>query len=155
MLLTFLILFKYSRLYQIYHKKHETLTTIPPIHPYINKINNRLTFKLKDRYKQELRTPETMKLLGSTKKLINKIKNGEKVTSYEAVEVVLIQFNLVDNQYQRNSEVLYTFPPNKFCGYLLNVESSNLLFLKTYKTEFDEIKDRVNLQLIWNCDDIL
>ena len=96
-----------------------------------------------------------MKLFGSTKKLINKIKNREKVTSYEAVEVVLIQFNLVDNQYQRNSEVLYTFPPNKFCGYLLNVESSNLLFLKTYKTEFDEIKDRVNLQLIWNCDNIL
>ena len=139
----------------MYHKKHETLTTIPPIHPYINKINNRLTFKLKDRYKQELQTPETMKLFGSTKRLINKIKNGEKVTSYEAVEVVLIQFNLVDNQYHRNSEVLYIFPPNTFCGYLLNVESSNLLFLKTYKTEFDEIKDRVNLQLIWNCDDIL
>ena len=49
-------------------KKHETLTTIPPVHVYINRINNRLVFKIKDGYKLELKTPETMKLLGSTKK---------------------------------------------------------------------------------------
>ena len=46
-------------------KKHETLTTIPPIHVYINKINNRLVFKTKDGYKLELQTPETLKLSGS------------------------------------------------------------------------------------------
>ena len=56
-------------------KKYETLTTIPPIHVYINKINNRLVFKIKDGYKLELQTPETMKLFGSTKKLIDKTKN--------------------------------------------------------------------------------
>ena len=49
-------------------KKHETLTKIPPIHVYINKINNRLVFKIKDGYKLELQTRETMKLFGSIKK---------------------------------------------------------------------------------------
>ena len=110
-------------------KKHKTLTTIPPIHVYFNRINNRLVFKVKDGYKVEFQTPETMKLFGSTKKLIDKTKNGEKVPSLEVVEVVLVQCNLVDNQYQQKSEVLYTFTPNKSYAYLLNVEPSNLVFL--------------------------
>ena len=57
-------------LFQIFRiiKKHETLTTLPPIHVYINRINNRLVFKIKDGYKLELQTPETMKLFSSTKK---------------------------------------------------------------------------------------
>ena len=55
------------------------------------------------------------------------------------VEEVLVQCNLADNQYQQKSEVLYTFIPNKSYAYLLNVEPSNLVFLKTYNTEFDEI----------------
>ena len=118
-------------------KKHETLTTIPPIRVYINKINNRLMFKIKGGYKLELQTPETMKLFGSTKKLIDKTKNGEKVPSIEVVEVVLVQCYSVDNQYQQKSEVLYTFTPNKSYAYLLNVEPSNLVFLKTYNTEFN------------------
>ena len=49
-------------------KKHEILTTIPPIHVYINRINNRLVFKIKDGYKLELEIPGTMKLFGSKKK---------------------------------------------------------------------------------------
>ena len=65
-----------------------------------------LVFKIKDGYKLELQTPETMKLIGSTKKLIDKTKNGEKVPNLEGVEVVLFQCNLVDNQYQQNSDVL-------------------------------------------------
>ena len=153
-------------------KKHETLTAIPPIHVYINRINNRLVFKIKDGYKLELQTPETMKLFGSTKKLIDKTKNGEKVPSLEVVEVVLVQCNLVDNQYQQKSEVLYIFTPNKSYAYFLNVEPSNLVFLKTYNTGFDEImitfidqngrpleiEDKVNLTLPikkQKCDDIL
>ena len=61
-------------------KKHETLTPIPPIHVYINTINNRLVFEKKDGYKLELQTPETMKLFGSTKNIdIDRTKNGEKV----------------------------------------------------------------------------
>ena len=143
-------------------KKHETLTIIPPIHVYINRINNRLVFKIKDGYKLELETPETMKLIGRIKKLIGKTKNGQNVPSLEVVEVVLVQCNLVDNQYQQKSEVLYTFMPNKYYTYLSNVELSNLVFLKTYNTDFDEIiltftdqngrpseiEDKVNLTLL-------
>ena len=121
-------------------------------------------FKIKDGYKVEFPTPETMKLFGSTKILIDKTKNGEKVPSLEVAEVVLVQCNLVDNQYQQKSEILYTFMPNKSYGHLLNVELNNLVFLKTYNTEFDEIiitftdqnvrpleiEDKVNLTLFIN-----
>ena len=71
-------------------KKHEPLTTIPPLHVYINRTNNRLVFKIKDGYKLELQTPETMKLFGSTKNLIDKTKNGENVPNLEVVEVVSV-----------------------------------------------------------------
>ena len=69
-----------------------------------------------------------MKLFGSTKKLIDQTKNGEKVPSLEVVEVVLVQYNLVDNQYQQKSEVLHAFTSNKLYVYLLNIEPSNLVF---------------------------
>ena len=119
-------------------KKHETSTKAPPIHVYINRINHRLVFKIRHGYKLELQMPETMKLFGSTK-LIDKTRNGENVPSPEVVEVVIVQCNLADNQYQQKSEVSYTFSPNKSYAYLLNVEPNNLVFLKTYNTEFDEI----------------
>ena len=51
--------------------------------------------------------------------------------SFEVVKVVLVQCNLVGNQYQQKSEVLYTFTPNKSYAYLLNTEPINLVFLKT------------------------
>ena len=103
-------------------------------------------------------------MFGSTKKLIDKIKNGEKVPNLEVVEVVLVQCKLVDNQYQQKSEILYTFIPNKFCAYLLYVEPSNLVSLKTCNTAFDkmiitstdqngrplEIEDNVDLGLLIN-----
>ena len=79
-------------------KKHEKLITIAPIHVYINRINNRLVFKIKGGYKLELQTLEAMKLFGSTKKLIEKTKNGENVPSLEVVEVVSVQCSLADNQ---------------------------------------------------------
>ena len=71
-----------------------------------------------------------MKLFGSSKKLIGKTKTEKKV-----VEVVLVQCNLVDNQYQQKSEVLQTSSPNKSYAYLLNIESIKLVFLKTYTTQ--------------------
>ena len=83
-----------------YIKKHETLTTSPHIHIYINRIIIRLVFNIKVGYKLESQTPETLKLFGSTKKLIDKKKKGEKVPSLEIAEVVLIKCNLPDNQYQ-------------------------------------------------------
>ena len=79
-------------------KKHETLTAILPIHVYINRINNRLVFKIKNANKLEFQTHGTIKLFGSTKNLTDKTRNGEKVPNLEVVEVVLIQCNLVDNQ---------------------------------------------------------
>ena len=79
-------------------------------------------FKINGGYKLELQTPETMKLFEITKKIIDKTKNREKVPSLEVVEAVLVQCNIVDNQYQQKSEVLYTFTLNRSYGYLLNVE---------------------------------
>ena len=84
--------------------------------------------------------------------------------SLEVVEVVLVQCSLVGNQYQQISVVLYTFEPNESYAYLLNVEPSNLIFLKPYNTEFDnvitifadqngrglEVKGKVNLTLFIN-----
>ena len=96
-------------------------------------------FKIKDGYKPELKWPETIKLFVSTKKLTDKTKDGEKVRNLEVVEVVLVQCNLVDNQYQQKFEVLYTFTPNKSYSSLLNVGPSNLVLLKTYNTEFDAV----------------
>ena len=61
------------------------------------------------------------------------------VPSLEVVEIVLDQCNLVDNQYQLNSKVLYNFTSNKSFVYLLNVELNNLVLLKPYNAEFDEI----------------
>ena len=58
-------------------------------------------FKIKDRYELELETTESTKLFGSAKNLISKIKNGENVPSLEIFKAVLVQHNLVDNQYQK------------------------------------------------------
>ena len=76
-------------------KKHETLTENPPVQIYVNKIKNRIVFKIKTGYKLELSTPETRKLLGSTKKDADKDKDGENVPKLESVEVVLVHCNLV------------------------------------------------------------
>ena len=120
-------------------KKYEALTTITPLHVYINRINGRLVFKITDEHKLELQMFRTMKLFGSIKTLTDKTKNGQNRPNLEVVEVVLVQYNLVRNQYQQKSEVLYTFTQNKSYVYLFNVEPSNLVFLKTYNSEFDKI----------------
>ena len=102
-------------------KKHETLTENPPIQIYPNKIKNRIIFKIKTDYKLELLTPETMKLLGSTKKEFDKDKNGENVPKIESVEVALVHCNLVKNDYQHISKVLFIFVPNKEFEQLINI----------------------------------
>ena len=80
---------------------------------YINRIENRITFKIKNRYYLELLTQETMKLLGSTESKINKDKNGENVPHLEVVELVLVHCNIVNNDYQQDSRILFTFVPNE------------------------------------------
>ena len=82
-------------------KKHETLTENPPIEIYPNKIKNKIVFKIKTGYKLELLSPETMILLGNTKKDVDQDKNGEDVPKLESVEVILARCDLVNNNYQQ------------------------------------------------------
>ena len=96
---------------------------------YINRIENRITFKIKNGYYLELLTPETMKLLGGTESKINKDKNGA-----EAFELVLVHCKLANNDYQQDSRILYTFVPNKTFGSLLEISPTNQVFLKTFNT---------------------
>ena len=140
-------------------KKHETLTENPPVQIYPNKIKNRIVFKIKTRYKLELLTPETMKLLGSTKKDVDSDKNSENVPKLESVEVVLVHCNLVKNDYQHASKVLFSFVPNKQSGQLINISPHSLTLMITVNAEFSfvevwftdqvskalEIEDNVNL----------
>ena len=143
-------------------KKHETLTENPPVQIYPNKIKNRIVFKIKTGYKLELLTPETMKLLGSTKKDVDKDKDGEIVPKLQSLEVVLVHCNLVTNYYQHESKVLFSFVANKQFGQLINISPSSLRMMNTVNTKFSsvevwftdqaskalEIEDDVNLTLI-------
>ena len=121
-------------------KKNSESVDNPSIRIYVNKIENRITFKIKSGYYLELLTPETMKLLGSAENKINKDKNGENVPHLEIIEIVLVHCNLVNNDYQQNSRILYTFVPSKAFGSLLKISPPNHAFLKTFNSEFQEIK---------------
>ena len=77
-----------------------------------------------------------MKLFGSTKSKITKDKNRENVLHLEITEVILVHCNIVNNDYQQNSRVLYTFVPNKSFGQLLDISAKNFIFLKTFDTDF-------------------
>ena len=119
--------------------------------------------KLKIELQLKLKADIIMKLLGRAENKITKDKNGENVPHLEVVELVLVHCNLVDNDYQQESRILYTFVP-KFCtfGSLLEISPANHIFLKTFNSEFQEIKiwftdqtskpleveDRINVTLI-------
>ena len=119
-------------------------------------------FKIKNGCTLELLTPETMKLLGSAKNKITKDKNGENVPHLEITEVVLVHCNIANNDYRQDSRVLYTFDPNKPFGSLLEISPTNHIFLKTFNSEYNEIKvwftdqnsqplemeDRINLTMV-------
>ena len=81
-----------------------------------------------------------MKILGNTKNKITKQKNVENVPHLEITEVVLIHCNIVNNDYQQDSRVLYTFVPNKPFGSLLEIPPTNHIFSKTFNSEYDKIK---------------
>ena len=121
-------------------KKHGKSVDNPSIRMYINRIENRITFKIKSGYYLELLTPETMKLLGSTESKITKDKNGENVPHLEIVKLVLVHCNLVNTDYQQDSRILYSFVPNKTFGSLLEISPTNQVFLKTFNSEFEEVK---------------
>ena len=148
--------------FQYILKKHRENTDKPSIQIYVNKIENRIIFKVKNGYSLELLIKETMKLLGSTKNKITKDKNGENSPHLEITEVLLVHCNMVNNDYQQESRVLYNFVPNKSFGSLLDISPSNNIFLKTFNSEYDEIivwftdqnskpleiEDRINLTMI-------
>ena len=94
----------------------------------MNDIENRITFKIKTGYSLELLTPETMKLFESTENEIAKDKNGENVRHLEITEVILVHCNIVNNDYQQDSRVLYTVVPNKPFGQLLQISPTNFFF---------------------------
>ena len=81
-----------------------------------------------------------MKLLGSTKNKITEDKNGENVSHLEITEVVLVHCDIVNNDHQQDSRVLYTFVPNKPFDSLLEICPTNHIFLKIFNSEYEEIK---------------
>ena len=103
-----------------------------------------------------------MKLLGSTKNKITKHKNGENMPHLEITEVILVHCNIVNNDFQQDSRVLYMLVPNKPFGSLLEISPTNHIFLNTFNSEYDEIKvwftdqnsqpleieDRINLPMV-------
>ena len=121
-------------------------------------------FKIKTGCCLELLVAETMKLLGSTKIKITKDKNVENAPHLEITELVLVHCNIVNNDYQQDSRVLYTFVPNKLFGQLLDISPKNSIFLKTFNSEFScievwftdqnskplEIEDKINITLFIN-----
>ena len=121
-------------------KKHSESVDNPSIRMYINKIENRIIFIIKSGCYLELLTPETMKLLISTESKITKDKNGENVPPLEVVELVLVHCSLVNNDYQQDSRILFTFVPDKSFGSLLEISPKNHVFLKTFNSEFQEVK---------------
>ena len=145
-------------------KKHETIPDTTPILIYANNITNRIVFKIKTGCKLELLSKKTLKLLGSTRNIIDANKNSENVPRLENVEVVLVHCNLVNNSYQQYSRVLFTFVPNKQHGQLISISPHSFVLLKIMNTDFSEIEiwftdqnnnaleieDNVNISLIIN-----
>ena len=148
--------------FEIIIKKHETLPENTPIQIYPSKTIKRIAFKVKTGYKLELLSSETMELLRSTEKEVDKDKDGEDVPKRESVEVVLVHCNFVNNSYQQASKVLFTFVPNKQFGQLITISPHVLTMLKITNAEFQfiqvwfidqsntrlEIEDSVNITLI-------
>ena len=101
-------------------------------------------------------------MLGSTKRDIDKDKNGENVPKLESFETILVHCNLIKNDYQHTSKVLFNFVPNKEFGQLINISPHSLIMMNTVNTEISsvevwftdqaskalEIEDNVNLTLI-------
>ena len=107
-------------------KRHETIADNLLVQIYINKIKNRIVFKIKTGYKLELLPPETMKLLGSAKKDVDQDKDGEDAPMLESVEVALVHYNLVNKNYQQASKVLFLYQINnldsQFTSFINNAE---------------------------------
>ena len=148
-------------------KKHETIADVSPVLIYVNEIN--VVFKIKSGYKLELLSKKTMRLLGSSTDTIDGDKNSELVPKLEVVDLVIVHCNVVNNNYQQASKVLFTFVPNKKYGQLIAVSPHALIMLNTVNTEFSfigiwftdqdnrplEIEDSLNILLIIGIGNLL
>ena len=133
-----------------------------PVRIYINKIENKVAFKIKTGYYLKLLMPETIKLLGSTKNEITKDENDENIPHLEITEVVLLYCNFVDSDCQQYSRILHTFIPNKSFGQLLNNSPKNFILKNTFNSQFPcvevwftdyipkllEIEDKISITLV-------
>ena len=156
----------------IFKENNVEKTDNSSITKYVKEIWNRITFKRNIGYYVELLTAVTMKLRGSTRSKITKDKNvrnlaqcGKNVVkNLEITEVVLAHFNIVNNNYQQDSRVLYIFIPNKLFGQLLDISSKYFTFLTLFHLEFSyievwftdpnckpvEIQGKINITLVIN-----
>ena len=81
-----------------------------------------------------------MRLLGSTKKDVDSDKNSDNVPKSESIEAVLVHCNLVKNDYQHTSKVLFSFVPNKQFGQLINISPYSLTMMNAVNTEFSFVE---------------
>ena len=81
-----------------------------------------------------------MRLLGNTKKDVDADKDSENVPTLESVEVVLVHFNLVKNDYQHTSKVLFSFVSNKQLGQIINISLHFLTMMNTVNTELSFVE---------------
>ena len=107
---------------------------------YANKIKNKTVFEIKRSYKLELSFPKTMRLIGSAKKDKDQDKDEEDVPRLESAEVVLVHYNLVNNNYQQASKVIFAFVPNKQFGQLITNGPHSLIVLNATNIEFSSIE---------------
>ena len=89
-----------------------------------------------------------MRLLGSTEKKIDRDKNGEKVLHLEITEVILVHCDIVKNDYQRDSKVLYTFIPDKSFGQLLNISPPNFIFQNILAERFRILINALQIKVL-------
>ena len=107
---------------------------------------------------------EAIKLFRGVEIKITKYKNGKNMSHLEITEVVLIHCNIVNNDYQQDLRVLYTFVPNKSFDQLADISPKTFILLKTFDSDFVysevwftnqnckplEIEDKINITLVFN-----
>ena len=127
-------------------------------------MKNKIKFKIRIGYYFELLTPETLKLLWSTRSEITMNENSKNVPHLEITGVVLVYCNIVRNNYRHDWRAFYIFAPNKSFGKLLDTSPKNFIFLKTFNSEFSfievwvtdqnfkllETEDEINITLVIN-----
>ena len=128
-------------------KNYETIADNPPVQIYANQIKSRIVFEIKTGCKLELSSPKTMRLLGSTKTDVDQNKDGEDVSKLESVEVDLVHCNLVNNNYQQASRVLFAFVPNKQFGQLITIGPLNQYFINN--AEHNEYRIFIHCSMVY------